>query len=130
MSLLVENAKTRKEIPGVKFYPKGEEVPYTTREGKKANYVNNDGEHLVRMFSGNKLVNRKDYRRAKMSMGSNLERKPGAKHVVNKPNYKLELPTHDPKLTNHLRHRQRQVVREMNREIKQKEATNGQEATT
>lgn len=47
------------EVAELKLIPKGVKVEYTTREGKKAEYPNGQGQHMV---FGRGMVNRKQSR--------------------------------------------------------------------
>lgn len=52
--------KRGQEYPELKITPAGETVKYTTREGKKAEYLNASGQHMV---LGMGIVNRKQARK-------------------------------------------------------------------
>lgn len=101
----------------IKVIEKGQDVPYVTRSGKKSLYPNAEGSHMIRLGRGFKLVSRKESRRLKFRDRSMS--KPGAKHSVNPPNHRFTFPTRNPKITNHLAHRERQVIRELNRQPKE-----------
>lgn len=82
------------------------------------------GSYKVRLNSGGFAeVNRRTARKKQVSRAytsSNYKyhnENRGFKHVVSTPNLKVELPLHDPKVSNHIRHRQNQVYREQARKM-------------
>ena len=91
----------------MKFYPKGTPVPYTTREGKEAEYPNALGEHMLKTKSGLQMFNRKDYRRSVHSKIRAFTKKGFDQHEVNPPRRGPVLL-----LTNHQRMLQRKANRE------------------
>lgn len=89
-----------------KFHPKGED----------ADYPNNLGSHMVKVGKSFNYVNRKEARRFEHTKDRAASHKNyryqhdknSFTHIVNQPDVR---PTYPPSLTNHLRHRQRQVER-------------------
>lgn len=116
------------ELPQPKIHPKGDTVKYLTREGEKAEYPNADGGHMIQVGRRFKKVNRTEARRyantknrsaSKPNYNYQVE-KNGFKHAVNEPKHAVNEPKHEREpfseyMTNHIRHRQRQIIREANR---------------
>lgn len=87
--------------------------------GKKKEFLSDPGSHLIRSpGEGTLYVNRKTSRRKDRSHPATKKnyihqlKEYGFKHTVNKKEFK---PSHPPGLSNHVRHRQRQVERELKR---------------
>lgn len=107
--------------PKQTFHPKGEVVEYETREGKKAEYPNDQGHQMVRTRQGVQMINRADSRRRVINRGYT---KGIIKPEVKPANYKTKLPLFPPDLPNHDRHiirkETRQVMLEKARELDKK----------
>lgn len=103
--------------PEVKRYNKGEKIEYTNREGEVVEYPNKLGSHLVRVpGKGLQYLNRTQSRTRAVDRSFT---KPGSTSHVKDPKkdprsdeFISPKPLHPPKLTNHVRHRERQIVRE------------------
>lgn len=99
----------------VVFYEKGKEVP--SEDDKK--FLNGLGEHLVRVRGkGLQHLNRVESRRASRSHPATKknyqhQKENGFSHTVNRPNYSISLPTKAVYTTNHVRHRENQVAKEI-----------------
>lgn len=110
----VENKKDKG-----RFYPKGEEVKYITREGEEASYPNARGSHLVRIpGKGLQYLSRKEARRKSKSNPATKKNygyqndKLGFVHTVGKTEVRPRRPSG---ISNHIAHRERQIIREMQR---------------
>lgn len=114
----VRNAKKEgkmAKITPTNVIPKGEKV--LREDGREV--VNALGEHMVRTKKGMKMVSRKEFRQNKIrnrfGSASNYERvktEYGFIHAVNP--HKIE-STYPAFMTNHMRHKERQIKRELAR---------------
>lgn len=122
------------DTPSGKLYKKGEKVEYVDRKGKKKEYPNAVGQHLVRVAGrGLQYLSRKESRRRavdrdytrsnydyittkRTDQDGNPDHFPG--HKPNPEKKKETGPKYPPKLTNHVRHRERQITRELERSKK------------
>lgn len=101
-----QNKRGQGEKPEGKFYPKGQE----------AEYPNALGSHMIKVgksFNQASRIEARKFEHTKIRMASHKNYthqhdKNGFRHVVNEPDSK---PSYPPSLTNHLRHRQRQIER-------------------
>ncbi len=107
------------DYPKETFYPKGEWVTTTNREGEEVEWPNAKGKHLIRVQGrGLTYVSRKEARavtRDRTASKTNYayqHEKNGFKHVVGKKNTPLR---RIPGISNHTAHRERQLMREAER---------------
>lgn len=105
--------------PNPRFWPKGDKVAYTKRDGEEADYPNDEGQNLIRTNKGLQRANRKQERR---SWKNRKATKKGYKeHVVN--------PARQPESkypaswTNHDKMIHRKKMREQRRAERDKEAS-------
>jgi hypothetical protein len=113
------NAKEKKrgqdDSDTIKFYPKGTDVSRTKSDGTTVPVVNSIGKNLVQIRGkGFQNLSRSEFRRKtknRLATASNYEyqhAKMGFSHDIKKPGQSLAYP---PGLSNHIRHRQRQIER-------------------
>lgn len=113
-----KNRRERKRGQGERIkpriIPKGESVPYTTRENVEAQYPNAAGINMMRapdggfMYVSRKQARRRavdrDFTRPNIRYRMSREIAPFKGHVRNLgKNPPIKLPIHDPKLSNHAR---------------------------
>lgn len=99
------------------FYPKGKKVTFINSKGEEKEWPNAAGEHLIRVpGKGLQYLNRKQARMKNRRTPATKKNyayqneKMGFFHDVTVPEFELPYP---PGLSNHVRHRQRQVEREL-----------------
>lgn len=119
-SIYWKNRKDHKrgqgEKPKGKLYPKGESIKHINSEGQEAEYPNATGSHMIKVGRNFNNVNRVEARKFEYTKDRTASHKNyvhqreknGFRHVVNESEFK---PAYPPSLTNHLRHRQRQIER-------------------
>lgn len=111
-----EKKRGQDDNDSIKFYPKGTDVFRTKADGTTVPVVNAAGQNLVQMRGkGLQRLSRSEFRRKsknRMATASNYQYQleKGFKHEVVK--HKVEL-SHPPRLSNHIRHKQRQVERSL-----------------
>lgn len=98
-----------------KLVPKGEKVTFINSKGEEKELPNAEGGHLVRTKKGFQKMSRKEVRNAKQKSRAYTTSnygyqhdKLGFSHTVNAHETKLSIP---PSLSNHVRHRERQLNR-------------------
>jgi hypothetical protein len=111
----------------VKFYPKGETVEYV-KDGKKKEFPNAIGSRVLALGKISRRVNRAEIRKKyadRQGSAKNYKHQQGKwdnpfSHAINEHKHELSFP---PGLTNHTRHKERQLQRLAFKQVK---ATNEQ----